>query len=464
MTETLKYLDVNMLKITNAFMYTEYPHKSFWPLTQSDIGYRQALQELLASQPKIPLLLYVHIPFCSKLCWFCTCHMIITNDYEKILEYLEVLYAEIDLLCKFFKENHLSPYFTEVHLGGGSPSFLRKEDFKQLVKRLQKLGINTGQLDEFSIEIDPRHTTKEMLRFYHEKGINRVSIGVQDFDPEVQKAINRVQPAQLTKNLMASEIKALFPNGFSFDIICGLPFQTNETIKRTMEECIRLSPDRICLNYLHLALEFAKHQNLMFDGKQGRPDRLPDYYERKQLFITALETLTAAGYIRTGYDHFAKPTDTIAIAMKEGKMRWNALGVTTGRYADIIGIGIHSYSTIGNHYFQNFYNIPEYEEKLKQNQFPIFRGYRLIKDDLIRRDVIQTLRSFFSIDFESIEQKHKIDFKQYFRKELIELSSFIADNFVEIKDRAIIITERGHQFANTVCYVFDAYKESRPRF
>ncbi len=303
-----------------------------------------------------------------------------------------------------------------------------------------------------------------MLRHYHENGINRISIGVQDFDPEVQKAINRIQPIELVEELMAPEIVKLFPNGINFDIICGLPHQTNETIRKTAEECVRLGPDRICLNYLHLAPEFAKHQNLMSDGKYGRPDRLPDYYQRKDLFVTALETLSDGGYVRTGYDHFSKPTDAVAKAMKEGRMRWNALGVTAGRYAGVIGVGVHSYNTIGNHYFQNVYNVPEYQQVLARGLFPIFRGHELNQDDLIRRDVIQTLRSFFSIDFVSIDEKYSINFENYFGKELAELNDFVADELVEIKDRAIIITGKGHQFANTVCYVFDNYKKDRPKF
>lgn len=263
---------------------------------------------------------------------------------------------------------------------------------------------------------------------------------------------------------MGPETNDLFPNGVNFDIICGLPHQTVETIKRTADECVRLSPDRICFNYLHQAPEFSKHQRLMSDGKFGRPERLPDYYERKRLFVAFLETLIKAGYIRTGYDHFAKPSDPVAKAMAEGKMRWNALGVTAGRYDSVIGVGVHSYSTIGNHYVQNFYDIQKYKEYLTQGLFPIFRGHKQSRDDLIRRDVIQTLRSFFSIDFRSIDEKYNINFEEYFNPELVALDNYVKDGLVEIKNRSIVITEKGHQFANTVCYVFDAYKEARPKF
>ncbi|MEK7121206.1 MAG: oxygen-independent coproporphyrinogen III oxidase, partial [Patescibacteria group bacterium] len=440
----LKHVDPNILKITNAFMYTEYPHKSFWDINMKDADYRKALLELLTSDPDVPLMLYVHILYCTELCWFCTCHIDkATKDYDLRLKYLETLFMEIDLLKKFLDQNSLKPNFKEIHLGGGSPTDLKMDDFDRLTEKLGLL-VDIKTTDEFSIEVDPRHTTREMLRHYHENGINRISIGVQDFDPEVQKAINRIQPIELVEELMAPEIVKLFPNGINFDIICGLPHQTNETIRKTAEECVRLGPDRICLNYLHLAPEFAKHQNLMSDGKYGRPDRLPDYYQRKDLFVTALETLSDGGYVRTGYDHFSKPTDAVAKAMKEGRMRWNALGVTAGRYAGVIGVGVHSYNTIGNHYFQNVYNVPEYQQVLARGLFPIFRGHELNQDDLIRRDVIQTLRSFFSIDFVSIDEKYSIYFENYFGKELAELNDFVADELVEIKYLAIIITVKGH--------------------
>lgn len=445
-------------------MYTEYPHKSFWSTDLGNEDYRSALLELLTNEPNTPLLLYVHILYCTQLCWFCNCHIgEITKSQDKRRDYLELLYLEIKLLKEFFNKHSLTPNFTEIHLGGGSPTDLNVINFDRLVENLSSI-VDIKNLSEFSIEIDPRHSDRKMLRYYHNKGINRISFGIQDFDPDVQKAINRVQPVELVEKLMGPETTALFPNGINFDIICGLPHQTIETIKITADECVHLSPDRICFNYLHQAPEFSKHQRLMSDGKFGRPDHLPDYYKRKKLFTAAMEILIKAGYVRTGYDHFAKPTDAVAKAMAEGKMQWNALGVTTGRYQSIIGIGVQSFSTIGNCYFQNFYDIKKYQESLEKGQFPIFRGYRQNQDDLIRRDVIQTLRSFFSIDFGCIDEKYVINFEEYFNTELAALDDYVKDGLIKIRDRSIIITEKGHQFANTICYVFDKHKESRPKF
>lgn len=460
----LKHVDPDLLKITNAYMYTEYPHKSYWSTEVRDAEYRDALSILLTAEPDSPLLLYVHMLYCTQLCWFCTCHIgQATKNYELRLKYLELLFSEIDLLREFCEGNGVTPNFREIHLGGGSPTDLKEEDFDRLVAKLESI-VRVKQLAEFSIEIDPRRTTPEMLRHYHQKGINRISIGVQDFDPEVQKAINRIQPLQLTQDLLDSGAREMFPNGINFDVICGLPHQTKETIQRTAEECVRLSPDRICLNYLHLASEFSKHQRIMFDGRGGRPAQLPDYFERKELFVTARDTLLRNGFVRIGYDHFARPTDSVAKALQEGKLRWNALGVTAGRYASVVGVGVHSYGTIGDRYFQNVYDVQAYEKALSQKWFPVFRGHAMTRDDLIRRDVIQTLRSFFSLDFKSIEQKYDLNFRDYFCGEILSLDNFIADDLVELGEDRIIITEKGHQFANTICYIFDAYKEVRPRF
>lgn len=447
---------------TTGFMYTEYPHKSFWSLEFGEEGFKTALRSVFSKGKATPLLLYVHIPFCEQLCWFCTCHMLITQEYEKVKHYLGWLYREIDLLHVFFKKHSIRPNFREVHLGGGSPTFLEEREFDELIGKLQSIA-DLGRLDEFSIEIDPRKVDKNRMRYYHSKGINRISFGVQDFDLEVQKAINRVQPAELIENLLTPEIRGEFEHGVNFDLICGLPHQTPETIRKTCERAIQMSPDRICLNYLHYSPQFAPHQQIMFDGRQGRPSQLPDFFERKMIFLEALETLTKNGYVRTGYDHFAKPTDAVARAMQEGKMKWNALGVTAGRYSDVIGIGVHSYSTLDEYYAQNFYELSDYQSALAKGQFPVYRGHRLTRDDVIRRTVIHTLRNFFFLDFQRIEKEYGIEFKEYFKKELGTLEEFVKDGIVELSKDTLAITELGHQFANLVCRNFDKFYQTNKK-
>jgi len=408
---------------TTAFMYTEYPHKRFWSKDNNP--------HTLSSNES---LLYVHIPYCQQLCYFCTCHMSITHDYSKITHYLEYLYKEIKLIPL------LEPKIREIHLGGGSPTDLKKEEFSELVSRLGTL-TNIETLDEFSLEIDPRRVGQDMMYFYADQGINRISFGVQDFDPDVQKSVNRLQPAYLIEDLIIPEIRQRFKNGVNFDIICGLPKQTTETMATTCVEVVRLRPDRICLNYLHYSPEMAKHQKLMGD--------LPDFTERKALFAEALEVLTTCGYIRTGYDHFALPTDANAKAMLNGKAGWNSLGTTPGRVQDVIGIGVSSISSINNRYFQNFYELKDYEEALDEGRFPIYRGHTLTKDEILRREIIQNLRSFFVADI-----KHE----DYFKDELETLKEFQADGLVVVSGTRVAIVEP--EYANLVCRVFDHFYET----
>jgi len=410
---------------TTGFMYTEYPHKRFWGTGQNP--------HMLSSNSAM---LYVHIPYCPKLCYFCTCHMSITNDYSKIEHYMEYLYKELALVPL------LEPKIKEIHLGGGSPTMLNMDDFTKLVDWLGNIA-NMKELDEFAIEIDPRTVDENMMYFYADKGINRISFGVQDFDPAVQEAINRPQPAHLIEQLLTPDIRERFANGVNFDIICGLPKQTPETMRATCHEVVRLSPDRICLNYLHYSPEMAKHQKLM--GK------LPNFEERKILFQEALKILTDGMYYRTGYDHFAKSTDANAIATESGKVAWNSLGTTPGRIQDTIGVGVSSISTIGNRYYQNYYELADYERALDEGKFPTYRGHVLTKDDIRRRDIIQNLRNYFIADMED---------EEYFKEELIELGAMEVDGLVTLSDTRIVIREP--EYANLVCRVFDKYYDGKP--
>lgn len=441
---------------TTGFMYTEYPHKRFWNVEGSQPKFETALKERFSKEKSVPAMLYVHIPYCPQLCWFCTCHMFITKDNQKVKDYLEFLYREIGFLKMFFEKNNLQPDFREIHLGGGSPTMLTEEDFEKLIKELSTL-VDVRNLDEFALEVDPRRVDPEKMKFYASKGINRISFGIQDFDAKVQKAINRPQEVELIERLLTPDIRHLFKNGVNFDVICGLPHQTPETMSKTCEVISELSPDRICLNYLHFSPEMAQHQKIMIDGRDGRPEKLPDYSERKEIFSEALKVLSQKGYVRTGYDHFAKPADTNVKAMQEGNMVWNELGVTPGRVFDVLGVGVSSLSTVGDYYFQNFYELIDYEKALANNRFPIYRGYHLKRDDLIRREVIQSLRIFFSVEISKIEKKYGIQFENYFSKEISQLGEFIKDGLVLFSKSKMEITEFGRQFANIICRNFDVF-------
>ncbi len=434
-----------------AYMYVEYPHKSFWSPKFNEADLKR---ELL--QQAGPFMLYLHFPFCEKQCFYCTCHTEITQDYERAKAYLRLLYREIDLYQQHFDKHGIEPEFVEVHLGGGSPSLLQEPEFDGLVARLGAL-VDLTRVREFAIEVDPRHTNRDKLQYYHGKGINRISLGIQDFDLSVQQAINRVQPQALIGPLLEPDTRSLFSNGVNFDILCGLPHQTPASIRDTFCQIVDLAPTRICLNHLHFAPEFARHQMIMIDGKNGRPTRLPNHVERKILFQEAMAILLENGYQRTGYDHFAKPQDDVAQALKANKMRWNALGVTAGAYQNVLGLGPHSTTTLSGCYAQNCYSTEAYEKYLAKDRLPTFRGRVLNQDDIIRRDVIQRIRNFSRLNYADVEESYGIEFDRYFANELASLASFVQDGLIKVSDSEIRVTELGREFVLFVCSQFDAY-------
>lgn len=436
-----------------TFMYTEYPNARFWSREYKDSDYRAALKNIFRDNSRAPLMLYVHIPHCHAQCLFCTCHTVITRNYDDVKRYMRVFHLEIDMLKRFFEEQGAHQNIREIHLGGGSPTYLKKQEFDELIEKLGFIA-DVKNLDEFSIEIDPRHVKKDMMHYYREKGINRISFGIQDFDLKVQEAVGRVQPAELTERLITPDIRGLFKQGVNFDILCGLPYQTRETMRKTMERVVTLSPDRICLNYMHFAPEFSPHQLLM--------PAFPGNLERKLLFIDALEILSENGYLRIGYDHFAKPTDSLARALGNKTVQWNRLGVTPGRYTMTIGTGVSGVSMFEpDYYFQNVYETAEYGRMLKEGAFPIYRGYKLTHDDAIRNDVIKTLRNYFFVRYQDMEAKYTIDFQNYFAKELEILKHMSEDGLIDFDGSSIAITELGDCFADRIYGIFDRYTERK---
>ena len=433
-------------------MYVEYPHKSFWKQQAGDEQYMAALKDMFSRRKDTPLMLYIHIPFCRKQCFYCTCHTYFTNDYEKVKSYMDCLYREIDILAGFLEKNSVKANVREIHLGGGSPTILRENEFDRLIKKIQRVA-DIKELDEFAIEIDPRDVDKEKMKYYHTKGINRVSFGVQEFDPDVQEAINRIQPRTLTEVLLEPDIRKYF-KGVNFDIMWGLPRQTRESFRKTIDTVTELSPDRISLLLLHYAPELKKHQKLM------KKSEFPEVGERAVIFYESVQTLVRNGYARIGFEHLAKRDDVLSKALKERTLYWNSLGYTAGRYHDIIGLGSGSSGNIANnHYFQNVYSLSEYEAAVMEGRFPVFRGYKLNTDDVIRRDVIHSLRSYFSVDCGDIEKKYELCFMEYFKKEIVALKRFAADGLLEISDGAINVTEIGKNFISNVCRVFDSFNK-----
>ncbi|MBN1384042.1 MAG: oxygen-independent coproporphyrinogen III oxidase [Elusimicrobia bacterium] len=452
-------MDINLInKLRKKYnhnlyaMYVEYPHKSIWSKDFSDTHFRTALKNLFSDKKDTPLLLYVHIPFCSRQCFYCTCHTFVTRDYERVKSYMNVLYREIDMLKELFDSYSAAPNFREIHLGGGSPTLLHEKEFDFFIEKLKSIA-DIKKLSEFAIEVDPRETSKEKLLYYNSKGINRLSFGVQDFDLNVQKAVNRVQPPELLEKVLTPDIRKHF-RSINFDIMWGLPRQTPESYKKTIDTTIKLSPDRISLLMLHYAPDVKKHQKLM------KQSEIPDVTEKTKLFQIACQMLESNGYVRIGFEHFAKATDELATALKNKTVHWNSLGYTTGRYLDIIGIGSGSSSRItDNYYFQSHYPLADYEASVSDNKFPVYRGYNLNSDDIIRREVIHNLRIYFSLNYSKIEAQYNIEFGKYFKTETASLKNLAGDGILELSENGITVTELGKYFIFHVCRVFDNFNK-----
>ncbi|PKN02369.1 MAG: oxygen-independent coproporphyrinogen III oxidase [Elusimicrobia bacterium HGW-Elusimicrobia-1] len=455
MTNKLSSLDPAVINKYGvyAFDYIEYPHKSFWSNDFGDAAFRGALVESFPRGGGASTALYVHIPFCPQKCSFCICHADVTSDHGRIRRYLtDSLYPELKLLSDFISDCGLAPGIREIYVGGGSPTMLEEKDFEGLLERIRPLA-PPENIADFNIEVDPRRVPPERMSFYISRGVNRMSFGIQDFDPAVQRAVNRIQPPGLIEKLLTPDVRAKLES-INFDVLCGLPGQTEAGIVVTMKKVVELSPDRISFAFMHYAPKNAKHQLMM------KVEDIPDFFTKRKLFAAAIEVIEDAGYVRTGFEHFAKAHDAVAMAVAAGRATYNSLGATSGRSADMLGVGRHSYSAVGDYYFQNVYEQEKYESELRLSKFPKFRGFRLNADDKIRRNVIKNLRTYFYIDIAEEEKNSGVDFARYFAKELAELGGFASDGLLEMSPGRITLSEIGKYFAPQVCRVFDKYAAS----
>lgn len=438
--------------------YTSYPTLGLWLKKINNQSYKNYLVEYFQAEGKSkPVHLYIHIPFCAKLCWYCVCNIVVTNNREKIQYFLDYLLKEIDLLAALFKENNIKPRITEIHFGGGTPSHLYEDQFNELVEKLKSI-LDFASVQEVTMEIDPRTTTRESLRSFASMGVTRISFGVQDFDLKVQEAINRVQPPEMIDELLTTEIRSLF-KGVNFDLLYGLPFQSRKSFQNTIDLVKKFSPERITLlKYAHLP-DLRRHMKLIKESDLPGENELPD------MFIDAVLSLTEAGYKWVGIDNFAKSTDDLALAANEKKVWRTFNGFTPGRTKDMIGLGPTSTAAFGNYYVQNVYELKEYYACLDMEEFPTLRGYVMNTKDLIIRDVIFGLLCNLEINFESINKKFQIDFIDYFKDELQTLDGFT--DFLDISPNDIKIKAYGQFFLRKICRVFDrhnvaAYKISGP--
>ncbi len=396
-----------------------------------------------------PMSLYVHLPFCATVCYYCGCNKVITKDQSKSAEYIQALEVETDLVGERLSG---SRKVEQLHFGGGTPTFLTSEELRQVMDILGKrfdLG-GVGEQREFSIEIDPRTCAPDKVRTLADLGFNRMSVGVQDFDPAVQKAVNRLQGFDTTQATIDAARAAGFKS-VNVDLIYGLPKQSRATFARTLDKVLVLSPDRIALYaYAHLPERFKPQRRIISSD-------IPPLSERLGIMYDAIARLTQAGYRYIGMDHFAKGGDELARAQTQGRLHRNFQGYSTRPDCDLIGLGVSAISKVGPTYAQNVRELDEYYDRLKNRMLPTARGVLLDMDDLVRRSVIMAVMCHFEVSKEAIETAHLIKFDDYFKRELASLGDLIEAGLVEVNKEWITVTPKGKLLVRAIAMRFDRY-------
>jgi oxygen-independent coproporphyrinogen-3 oxidase len=431
--------------------YTSYPTADRFVEAFGMPEYAQALAQRCAGPAALaqPLSIYVHIPFCESLCYYCACNKIITKHKSKSAGYLRYLSREIDL---HVAELGLGQPVTQLHLGGGTPTFLSDDELRELMAMLRR-SFAMAPGDEYSIEVDPRTVNAQRLTLLAELGFNRLSFGVQDFDPDVQKAVHRIQPAAQVFNLV-EEARAIGFDSINIDLIYGLPRQTPESFARTLAQVQQLRPDRIALYaYAHLPERFKPQRRIV-------SAELPGGAAKVAMLSQSLSAFLAAGYVYVGMDHFALPNDALAVAKSQGRLHRNFQGYSTQPDCDLIGLGVSAIGRIGATYSQNAKTMEEYCDHLDQGRLPVVRGLALNRDDLARRAVIMALMCQGQVLFEPIELAWLIDFKTYFAAELEQLKTLEDQGMVTMDDTGVQVTAQGWFFVRAVGMVFDRYLQA----
>lgn len=439
-TETIKKFDISGPR------YTSYPTALKF---HEEFGQKDYLAAVRRSNDNNrPLSLYFHLPFCNTVCYYCACNKVVTANKARAREYLDHLITEIQLQSELFSPNR--PVI-QLHWGGGTPTFFSHSEMTELMhqtgRHFHLLGKDEG---EYSIELDPRTADIDTLSLLRGLGFNRISLGIQDFNEEVQRSVNRFQPYKTVRDAFNNARDLAF-NSISIDLIYGLPHQTLQSFEDTMGKVTELNPDRISLfNYAHLPTRFKTQ-------KQIQEEALPSPSTKLAIMCQASNTLIKKGYQYIGMDHFAKYDDDLSVAQRENTLQRNFQGYSTGRQADLVGLGVSSISRIDNTYSQNIKSVSGYQDALKNNHLPIERGYILTKEDEIRRQVIMDLICHNHLNKKAVEQTWGIKFDQHFAAELDELTQFCADGLLMQNDEEIRITETGRLLVRRICMTFDQY-------
>jgi oxygen-independent coproporphyrinogen-3 oxidase len=431
--------------------YTSYPTA---PQFTEAFGPADFRQEIVASNSNgklTDLSLYFHIPFCDTLCYFCGCHMLITHNRNRIDEYVDYLRREIALVSRMQKTGRR---VAQVHWGGGTPTYLSPQQITRLTDAIHHHFELTADA-EVSVEIDPRGLTREHLTALRQGGFNRASLGVQDFNPAVQQAVNRVQTYEETR-WAVDTLRELGFNSINLDLIYGLPFQTEDSFDRTLDLIIGMNADRLAVfNYAHVPW-MKKHQQVI------KPETLPKPEEKLRILKRTIEKLGEAGYVYIGMDHFAKPDDELAVAQKAKTLYRNFQGYSTRAGCDLYAFGISGISQLQNVYAQNLKDIPPYYQRLNNRQLPTSRGYKLTADDHLRRHVISRLMCDMMLDKREVEKKFAIVFDDYFAEALTQLEEFRRDDLLRLEADTIEITPAGRLFIRNIAMAFDAYLDKNP--
>ncbi|GGE30894.1 oxygen-independent coproporphyrinogen III oxidase [Halopseudomonas oceani] len=403
------------------------------------------------------LSLYVHVPFCANICYYCACNKVITKDRSRAREYLASLQREMELVSA-----HLGPdqVVEQLHFGGGTPTFLSHQELRELMAGLRsQFNLRDDDIGDYSIEIDPREADWSTMGLLRELGFNRVSFGVQDLDPEVQRAVNRLQTLEQTQAVMDAA-RTLAYRSINIDLIYGLPKQTPESFARTVEAIIALKPDRLSVfNYAHLPERFMPQRRI-------NSADLPSPAQKLEMFENSVRQLLAAGYRYIGMDHFALPDDSLSIAQENGELQRNFQGYTTHGHCDLIGLGVSSISQVGDLYCQNSSDLKVYQERLQADELATQRGLVCHSDDIIRRAVISQLICHFQLQFSDIESRFGIDFPEYFASCLPMLEQMARDGLIILTPGGIRVMAAGRLLVRSICMLFDVYQSdaSQQRF
>ncbi|MFU9136329.1 oxygen-independent coproporphyrinogen III oxidase [Erwinia tasmaniensis] len=441
MIQTIEW-DLNLIQKYNISgpRYTSYPTALEFHQDYTEAAFLQAAQRY----PDRPLSLYVHIPFCHRLCYFCGCNKVVTRQQHKADRYLDALEVEINARAPLFHKRTV----TQMHWGGGTPTYLSKTQITRLIDLLKKQ-FRFSEQAELSIEVDPREIELDVLNHLRAAGFNRLSMGVQDFNKAVQEKVNRIQSEEVIFSLV-ERARQLGFTSTNLDLIYGLPLQTAESFAFTLKKVAALAPDRLSVfNYAHMPALFAAQRKI-------KEADLPDAQQKLDILQQSITTLTNAGYQFIGMDHFARPDDELAVAQREGRLHRNFQGYTTQGESDLLGIGVSAISMLGDSYAQNHKELKVWYAAIDEQHTALWRGLKLTEDDCLRRDVIKALICSFSLNFADFNTRDRT-FSDYFAADLQRLTPLMHDGLVDMDEKGLQVTAKGRLLIRIICMCFDSH-------